>query len=128
VLLGIVEVVSIVKLLRRHVRYLTRNPRRLASACRKDLRDFIRDQGVDVPPSATLRDLAELVESEFGVDARAFGLHATAARFGPAASAREAARAMRRDLRHLRRRLRKELTRTERLRGLLSLRSLGLAG
>ena len=127
VLAGIVEVVSIVKLVRRHARYLTRNPRRLASACRKDLRDFLRDQGLEVPRSATLRELAELVESEFGVEARAFGLHATAARFGPAGGAREAARAMRRDLRHLRKRLRRRLTRVERIRGLLSLRSLGLA-
>jgi transglutaminase-like putative cysteine protease len=127
VLAGGVEVVSIVKLVRRHARYLTRNPRRLASASRKDLRDFLRDQGVDVPPSATLRELAELVESEFGVEARAFALHATAARFGPAGGAREAARAMRRDLRQLRKRLRRRLTRVERVRGLLSLRSLGLA-
>jgi transglutaminase-like putative cysteine protease len=127
VLIGIVEVVSIVKLVRRHARYLTRNPRRLASACRKDLRDFLRDQGADVPPSATLRELAQLVESEFGVEARAFGLHATAARFGPPGGTREAARAMRRDLRHLRKRLRQRLTRVDRVRGLLSLRSLGLA-
>jgi transglutaminase-like putative cysteine protease len=128
VLVGIVEVVSIVKLVRRHARYLTRNPRRLASASRKDLRDFLRDQGADVPRSATLRELAELVESEFGVEARAFALHATAARFGPAGGAREAARAMRRDLRQLRKHLRRRLTRVERVRGLLSLRSLGLAG
>ena len=127
VLAGMIEIVSIVKLLRRHGRYLTRNPRRLAAACRKDLRDFIRDQGVEVPASATLPELAALVEQEFGVDARGFALHATAARFGPAAGAREAARAMRRDLRDLRRRLRRELTRLERLRGLVSLRSLGLA-
>jgi hypothetical protein len=83
---------------------------------------------VEVPRSATLRELAELVESEFGVEARAFALHATAARFGPAGGAREAARAMRRDLRQLRKHLRRRLTRVERVRGLLSLRSLGLAG
>jgi hypothetical protein len=68
-----------------------------------------------------------MVESEFGVEASAFGLHATAARFGPRTGAREAARAMRRDLRTVRRGLRRELTRYERTRGLLSLRSLGLA-
>jgi transglutaminase-like putative cysteine protease len=127
VLAGMIELVSIAKLLRRHGRYLTRDPRRLAAACRKDLRDFIRDQGVDVPASATLPELAELVENEFGIDARGFALHATAARFGPPAGAREAARAMRSDLREIRRLLRRELTRLERLRGLLSLRSLGLA-
>jgi transglutaminase-like putative cysteine protease len=127
VLAGTIEVISIVKLVRRHARYLTRNPRRLAAACRRDLRDFMRDQGVEVPASATLPELAELIVREFGVEARAFALHASAARFGPSEGAREAARAMRRDLRDLRRRLRGELTRLERLRGLLSLRSLGLA-
>jgi protein-glutamine gamma-glutamyltransferase len=124
---GIVLLLTAVKVLIRRSRFATRDPRRLASACRKELRDFLLDQGVDVAPSATLRELAALVESEFRVEARAFGLHATAARFGPRAGAREAARAMRRDLRAVRRGLRRELTRFERARGLLSLRSLGLA-
>jgi Transglutaminase-like superfamily/TgpA N-terminal domain len=115
------------KLVLRRSRYLTRDPRRLASACRRELRDILLDQQVDVPVSATLRELAELVESEFGVGAGGFGLHATAARFGPVAGARVAAREMRRELRGLRRRLRTELTRLERARGLVSLRSLGLA-
>jgi transglutaminase-like putative cysteine protease len=126
-LTGLAAAVAAVKLTLRRARYLSRNPRRLASACRKELRDFLRDQQVDVPASATLRELAALVESEFGVEAAAFGLHATVARFGPAASAREASRAMRGELRDLRRALRGELTRFERVRGLLSLRSLGLA-
>jgi transglutaminase-like putative cysteine protease len=115
------------KLLRRGSRFLTRDPRRLAGACRNEIRDFLLDQGVDVPASATLRELAALVESEFGVETGAFGLHATAARFAPRVGAREAARAMRRDLRALRRGMRRALSRSERVRGLLSLRSLGLA-
>jgi protein-glutamine gamma-glutamyltransferase len=127
-LAGAVLLLAAAKLLLRGARFLTRDPRRLAAACRKELRDFLLDQGLDVPPSATLRELARLVESEFDVEAGAFGLHATAARFGPSVGAREAARAMRRDLRAVRRGLRRELTRFERVRGLLSLRSLGLAG
>jgi hypothetical protein len=118
----------VTKILVRRSRFVTRDPRRLAGACRKELRDFLLDQGVEVAPSATLRELASLVESEFGVDAAGFGLHATAARFGPRVGAGEAARAMRRDLRAVRHGLRSELTRFERVRGLLSLRSLGLAG
>jgi transglutaminase-like putative cysteine protease len=118
---------ALVKLLVRGSRFLTRDPRRLAGACRKELRDFVLDQGLEVPASATLRELATLVESEFRVEAGAFGLHATAARFAPAVGAREAARAMRRDLRRVRRGIRRSLTRSERFRGLLSLRSLGLA-
>jgi hypothetical protein len=125
---GLALVVIAAKLVLRRSRYLTRDPRRLAGACRKELRDVLLDQQVAVPPSATLRELAELVREEFGVEAAAFGLHADAARFGPANGAREAARATRRDLRRLRRGLRRELTRFERVRGLLSLRSLGLAG
>jgi transglutaminase-like putative cysteine protease len=124
---GVLVVLVAAKLVVRRSRFMTNDPRRLAAACRKELRDFLRDQGVDVPRSATLRELAGLVESEFGVEASAFGLHATAARFGPRTGAREAARAMRRDLRAVRRGLRRELTRYERTRGLLSLRSLGLA-
>jgi transglutaminase-like putative cysteine protease len=124
---GAVVVLTAAKLLLRGSRFLTRDPRRLAAASRKELRDFLLDQGLEIPQSATLRELAALVEEEFGVQARAFGLHATAARFGPRRSAGEAARAMRRDLRAVRRGIRRELTRGERLRGLLSLRSLGLA-
>ena len=126
VLAGLGLVVVAAKFLLRRSRYLTRDPRRLASACRSDLRDFLLDQRVDVPESATLRELADLVEQEFDVEATAFGLHASAARFGPAASAREAAAAMQSDLRDLRRHMRRELTNLERLRGLFSLRSLGL--
>jgi transglutaminase-like putative cysteine protease len=124
---GAVLVLAVAKVMLRGSRFLTRNPRRLATACRRELRDFLLDQGLDVPASATLRELAQLVESEFAVEAGAFGLHATAARFGPRVGAREAARAMRRDLRAVRRDIRRELTRYERARGLLSLRSLGLA-
>jgi transglutaminase-like putative cysteine protease len=128
VLAGLALLVITAKLAVRRSRYLTRDPRRLAAACRKELRDVLLDQQVEVAPSATVRELAALVDTEFGVDATAFGLHADAARFGPAGVAREAARATRGDLRRLRRSLRRELSRFERVRGLLSLRSLGFAG
>jgi hypothetical protein len=54
-------------------------------------------------------------------------VHGTAARFAPPRSAREAARELRSAMRQIRRDLRTELSRFERARGLLSLRSLGLA-
>jgi protein-glutamine gamma-glutamyltransferase len=123
----LVVTIALAKLLVRRSRYLTRDPRRLAAACRKELRDVLLDQLVDVPPSATLTELAALAEAELGVSAAAFGLHGTAARFAPPGYAREAAREMRRALRQIRRDLRSELSRFERTRGLLSLRSLGLA-
>jgi transglutaminase-like putative cysteine protease len=124
---GLVAAIFLAKLLLRRSRYLTRDPRRLAAACRKELRDVLLDQLVDVPASATLADLATLAEAELGVSAAAFGLHGTAARFAPPGYAREAARELRRTMRQLRRDMRRELTGFERARGLLSLRSLGLA-
>jgi hypothetical protein len=126
-LVGALLLVAALKLVVRSSRFVTRDPRRLARAGHRELRDFLLDQGLDVPASVTLRELAALLESEYRVTSAGFGLHATAARFGPRAGAREAAGAMRRDLRAVRRGLRRELTRTERLRGLVSLRSLGLA-
>jgi transglutaminase-like putative cysteine protease len=124
---ALVAAISLAKLVVRRSRYLTRDPRRLAAASRKELRDVLLDQLVDVPPSATLAELAALAEAELGVSAAAFGLHGTAARFAPPGYAGEAARELRRAMRQLRRDMRRELTRFDRLRGLLSLRSLGLA-
>ena len=124
---ALVAVIALAKLTLRRSRYLTRDPRRLAAASRKELRDVLLDQFVDVPASATLAELAALAEAELGVSAAAFGLHGTAARFAPPAYAHEAARELRRAMRELRRDMRRELTRFERTRGLLSLRSLGLA-
>ena len=123
---GLVGAIAVVKLGVRRSRYLTHDPRRLAAAARRELRDILRDQLVDVPDSATLEELAVLVEG-FGLDATAFSLHASAARFGTAVGARDAAREMRRSVREMRRGIRAELTRLDRTRGLLSLRSLGLA-
>jgi hypothetical protein len=127
VVAGIVLAIALVKLLVRRSRYLTRDPRRLAAACRKELQDVLRDQLVEVPASATLTELAALAEAELGVSATAFGLHATAVRFGPVDQARDAARDMRQALAQVKRELRTELSRFDRARGLLSLRSLGLA-
>ncbi|HEY6835282.1 MAG TPA: transglutaminase domain-containing protein [Gaiellaceae bacterium] len=127
VVAGLVLAIALAKLLLRRSRYLTRDPRRLAAACRKELRDVLVDQLVDVPPSATLSEVAALAEAELGVSAAEFRLHGTAARFAPPAYAREAAQELRREMRQLRRDLRRELSRFERTRGLLSLRSLGLA-
>ena len=115
------------KLVLRRVRYLSRNPRRVAAACRRELADFLLDQRLDAARSATLHELGALVRDELTVDPDAFVAAATAARFGPPAGAGAAARRARRELRALRRRLRTRLTPLERARGLLSLRSLGLA-
>jgi transglutaminase-like putative cysteine protease len=101
-----------------------RDPRGVAAACRQELAGFLLDQRIEAPRSATLGELGELVKREFGVRPDAFVAAATAARFGPDENAAAASVAARRELRALLDVARRGLTRRDRLRGLLSLRSL----
>jgi transglutaminase-like putative cysteine protease len=125
---ALVVLLAAAKLGIRRRRYLTRDPRKLARACVRELSDFVSDQGAKAPPSATLGELAQLVEAELGVSAAAFVSAAAEARYGPAGPAREAAGSARHELRLLLGNVRRSLTRTERALGLISLRSLGLTG
>ena len=109
----------------RRARYLTRDPRRLAAACRQELAAFLLDQNIEAARSATLHELGALVQRELQVDSSGFVAAASAARFGPPAGAAGAARDARRELRSLLRRMRLRLTGSDRARGLLSLRSFG---
>jgi transglutaminase-like putative cysteine protease len=127
VLAGVVLAIAAAKLVVRRARYLTRDPRRLAAACHREVRDILLDQGIEVPASATPSELAALAERKLEVSVPGLGPHATVARFGPPTAARQAARELRRSMRTLRRGVRRELTGVERARGLVSLRSLGLA-
>jgi transglutaminase-like putative cysteine protease len=115
------------KLAVRRLRYASRDPRRVAAACRHELAGFLLDQRIDAARSATLHELGALVRDELAVDPDRFVAAATAARFGPPTGARPAARDARHELRSLIRVVRARLTLRERLRGLLSLRSLGFA-
>jgi transglutaminase-like putative cysteine protease len=112
----------------RTTRRLRRGPRGIAAACREELASFLIDQRIGAPRSATLRELGDLVQHEFGVQPAPFVAAATAARFAPLEQASAAARTTRRELRALLDEARRSLTRRERLRGLLSLRSLGSPG
>jgi len=116
--------VAAAKLIRRRLRYLTRDPRRLAGAARRELADFLADQGIAVGPSTTPDELHELVRMEFGADGRDFADALAEARFGPTADSAEAAARTRRELRRLLHVLRQRLGRTARLRGLVTLTSL----
>ena len=116
--------IGVVKLVRRRLRYLTRDPRRVAAAARHELVDFLADQGVPVGASATPAELQELVRVEFGADGRQFARALAEARFGPAATSAASAAAARRELRSLLRLLRHRLGRPARLRGLVALKSL----
>jgi transglutaminase-like putative cysteine protease len=113
-----------VKRVRRLLRFRTSDPRRIASACRRDLIAFLADQGVTVSESATLAELGAFVEKEFRVNAMPFVHVADVARFGPPQDAPGAALRARRELRTLLASLRRELGTTSRVRGALRLRSL----
>jgi transglutaminase-like putative cysteine protease len=124
---ALLAAIVLAKLVRRRSRFLTRDPRRIAGACRRDLADFLADQRVPLPPSATLVEVGETVEREYPVDARAFVDVVTAARYGPSEAAPSAARAARRELRALEAQIRKQLGIVERVLGVVSLRSLGFS-
>lgn len=104
--------------------YFTRDPRQTATASRRELEAFLRDQGVAISPSATLRSLQRAVRDELGLDARLFTAAAAQARFAPPPDAEAGARVVRRELRALLGRARSELSVRARLRGFVSLRSL----
>jgi protein-glutamine gamma-glutamyltransferase len=116
--------IGLAKALLRRVRYLSRDPRRRATASRRELEAYLRDQGIDVPPGATLDDLRLTVGEELGVDARAFADAAGRARFGRSGDVEYAAERAQTELRGVLRQARSELSVWSRLRGLVSLRSL----
>jgi hypothetical protein len=123
---GVASVIVVIKFGRRKLRYLTRDPRRIAVACARELAEYLQDQRVPARQTATFRELGVTANEELGVDASSFAQAATAARYGPPEGARLAAGSARKELRDLKRRLRKSLDGRERARGLLSVRSLGL--
>jgi hypothetical protein len=112
------------KAVRRRARYHSRDPRAVAAACRRELSEILLDQRVDVPRSATLMELGELLDSELEVGADVFVDAASGARFAEPGVADEAAVRARAEARELRRVLRRRLSAFERLSGALSLRSL----
>ncbi len=123
---GAAAVIVLLKVGRRKVRYLTRDPRRIAVACARELAEFLHDQRVPAAHAATFRELGGTVTDRLGVDASSFAQAATAARYGPPEGARQAAGSARKELHELKRDLRRSLPRYDRARGLLSVRSLGL--
>jgi len=126
--LGVVALIALAKETRRRVHRLARDPRLIAAACRDELASFLLDQGIDSPASATVRDLAVLAQRHLGVDdVDRFVDATTAARFGRPEAAAAAARDARRESGPLLESCRRFLTRRERLRGLLSVRSLSRA-
>ncbi len=124
---GLAAAIVLAKTARRQARYVTRDPRRIAVACGRELADYLADQRLRTPPGATLNEVADTLAAELSVDARPFADAAAAARFGRPDGAREAAHRARAELRTLKRRLRTRIFLLDRIRGLFSLRSLGFS-
>jgi transglutaminase-like putative cysteine protease len=125
-LAGVAAVIVVLKHGRRRLRYLTRDPRRIAAACARELSEYLHDQHVPSADAATFHELGAAARAELGVDASHFARAVTAARYGPPAEADAAAGSARRELGELKRKLRQSLPALDRARGLLSVRSLGL--
>jgi hypothetical protein len=123
---GVAAAIVLLKFARRQVRYLTRDPRRIAAACARELGDYLQDQRFPASRSATFHELGEALSEQLGVDSSEFTDAATAARYGRPEQAAAAARRARSELRELKRRLRRSLFILDRARGLVSVRSLGL--
>ena len=118
--------IGLLKLALRRARLFTRNPRKVAAACRRELEEFLADQRIAVPESATTAELGEVVRQEVAVDVASFVDAVSDARYGPPEQAEAAARRARRELRRIERSLRKQLSAWQRVRGVVSVRSLGL--
>jgi transglutaminase-like putative cysteine protease len=124
VIAGVLAAVALLKVVRRRARYFTKDPRRLGTACRRELVEVLLDQRFDVSASTTLGEVARLLRDELAIGADTFSVAATRARFGTPEETREAAGAAREELHRLRLDLRRRLRTSERLRGVVSLRSL----
>jgi transglutaminase-like putative cysteine protease len=114
------------KALLRALRFAGRDPRALATACRRDVVGYLADQGFDLPPSATLAEVGHALDRYYAVDGRPFVRAATVARFGRPGEADAAVSRARRELRRLRRDLRHQVSARNRFRGAVSLRSLAM--
>ena len=123
----VVLLVSLAKTARRRARYASRDPRRVAAACRAELRDFLADQGVPVAASAGPQDIVRELRERLEVDAGPFARALAVARFGLPADAAVAAEQAKRELASLRAQIRSRIGVLRRARGLVSLRSLGFA-
>jgi transglutaminase-like putative cysteine protease len=123
---GVAGSVVLLKLARRQLRYLTRDPRRIAAACARELGEYLQDQRFPALQAATFHELGAALSERLGVDSSEFTRAATTARYGRPEHAAGAARRARSELRDLKRRLRRSVFVLDRARGLVSVRSLGL--
>ena len=112
------------KLLFRRSRFLTGDPRAIATACRRELVAYLLDVGITIPRNLGIAELGEVVLKRTGVDSGRLVEHMGLARFGPPSASAEAAREAKSELRAVQRRLRRAIPFSRRARGLFSVRSL----
>jgi hypothetical protein len=112
------------KLVRRRLRYLTRDPRTARRRRAPRARRLPRRPGTRRQLERDAGRAARARTPQLGADARPFAAALAAARFGPPEASATAAATTRRELRALLRVIRGGLGRPARLRGLLTLRSL----
>jgi transglutaminase-like putative cysteine protease len=112
------------KLLFTRRRFLTSDPRAIATACRRELVGYLLDVGITIPRNLGIAELGDVVRKRTGVDSGRLVEHMGLARFGPPEAGVEAARAAKSELRTVRRGLRRAIPVGRRARGLFSVRSL----
>jgi transglutaminase-like putative cysteine protease len=123
-LVGLVVLFVVAKLILRRSRFLTSDPRSIATACRRELVGYLLDVGITIPRNLGLAELGTVVRKRTGVDSARLVESMGVARFGPPTASAAAAREARSELRAVRRRLRRAIPFGRRARGLFSLRSL----
>ncbi len=120
----LVLLLVVAKLVFRRSRFLTGDPRAIATACRRELVGYLLDVGITIPRNLGIAELREVVLKRTGVDSGRLVEHMGQARFGPPAASAEAAHEAKSELRAVRRRLRRAIPFSRRARGLFSVRSL----
>jgi transglutaminase-like putative cysteine protease len=123
-LIALVLLLVLAKLVFQRSRFLTGDPRAIATACRRELVGYLLDVGITIPGNVGLDELGQVVLKRTGVDSGRLVEHMGLARFGPPAASEDAAREAKSELRAVRRRLRRAIPLGRRARGLFSVRSL----
>ena len=123
-LLALVALFAVAKLVLRRSRFMTGDPRSIATACRLELVGYLLDVGITIPRNLGLDELGATVRKRTGVDSGRLVESMGLARFGPPAASAAAAREARSELRAVRRRLRSAIPFGRRVKGLFSIRSL----
>jgi hypothetical protein len=123
-LIALVLLFAVAKLVIRRSRFLSGDPRSIATACRRELVGYLLDVGITIPRNLGIAELGEVVLKRTGVDSHRLVESMGLARFGPPSAGAAAAREARSELRAVRRGLRRAIPFGRRARGLFSVRSL----